>query len=549
MIRATNAEMARLVMGITPERRKKIDICKVLIFFPILLLLVVRKFAGTNTVQEREAAVTSTCAFCNQSPPNLRHDKSYTIQIPNNNNNNNDHDDESSTSVVVTPMTISYDYELYDGQNLYTRDVKELIPNLEYDYAILGMSGFRNVDRETGNPVSLDEVYVHHFSLLPIHMLGAEVLTRNDDNDDPYMRFPTGYALHILADEYPYLETNAHLLSNKNLAPIGGSLERAHKECNECYYAPGKGSDCTPEVSGTFSCCGDSPSCMFGGEDCACAVTTTSETKQQPRTTTTTKYRIELDLLIAREVRKFRRVEQWSFAAPSCSININGDPVFERYPPDNYCYTKHNNLGNLSTLYIGGGSLFHQIPLQPLNEDPFVRTALSILAPTGGQLVWVQSHLHTGGVNATLYRNGEIVCATEAVYGTNSDASTNARDERGHLIRIASCYDQLPAGGIRFESGDVFVTESYYYGGAIDDDRLVQQQTPGIVGGEHKNVMSMFFTGVVLDGDADFVTMERTSFNLWNNFVPVAGVEFGESHHHNDDDEEKKQTGKNLRKL
>ena len=82
-------------------------------------------------------------------------------------------------------------------------------------------------------------------------MVGAEVLGR--DEQDPIMLFPDGYALHIVSEN---VFTNAHLLSNKNLSPIHGSLARAHKECNECYYAPGKGSDCTLEVSGIFASCG-----------------------------------------------------------------------------------------------------------------------------------------------------------------------------------------------------------------------------------------------------------------------------------------------------
>ena len=50
---------------------------------------------------------------------------------------------------------------------------------------------------------------------------------------------------------------NAHVLSNKNLQPIEGSLDLARKQCNECYYAPGKGDLCVPETNGTFACCGD----------------------------------------------------------------------------------------------------------------------------------------------------------------------------------------------------------------------------------------------------------------------------------------------------
>lgn len=459
----------------------------------ILLVLIVGVIVTTGTgpqfFRKHRLRQGSKCRFCDQSPPKLREDQSYTIKVPNH---------HTGEDIAVTPMTVSYEYELRDGENLYTIPQRELVPNLDFDYALLGVTGFRNLHRDDGSPVSLDEVYVHHFSLLPLNMLGAEVLALSGEKKtDPYLQFPPGYALHVVAEETPYLETNAHLLSNKNLAPIDGSLARAHKECNECYYSPTKGPDCTPDKSGTFRCCGDSRSCTRGGAFCACATTT------DPFTSTVTKYRIELDLLIARDLDKFKRVDQWNIAAPSCSV------LHRNYPIDSYCY--HETESSLDG--TGHGALFHQIPERP-SEDPFVRTATTLVAPADGTLVWAQSHLHTGGVNATLSQNGKILCATDAQYGTDSNSSTNSRNEKGHLVAIGSCYEALGPDGIRFEEGDVFTTESYYYG-AKDDPNL-----GSVSGGEHKNVMSMFFLGVVMDGtDVFHHTPYKSSFNLWNNFV------------------------------
>mmetsp|Transcript_12072 Transcript_12072/g.24564 ORF Transcript_12072/g.24564 Transcript_12072/m.24564 type:complete len:498 (+) Transcript_12072:86-1579(+) len=439
------------------------------------------------------------------------------VAADNGNGNGNGNDNTDGSVIVVTPMTIAYDYELYDGQTIYTNSRAELIPNLDFDYAVLGISAARNINRETNEPVSLDEVYVHHVSFLPLNMIGAEVLTR--DKSMPYMKFPDGYALHVVVKESPHIKTNAHLLSNKNLAPIGGSLSRAHKECNECFYAPGKGSDCTPEVSGTFKCCGDNYACTIGREECACATTKSTSTthdkrdnntpRTRTRTRTTTKYRIEMDLLISREIGKFKRVDQWNFAAPACAVNLNGDGVFEKYQPDNFC-------ANKTSLAFGGGSLFQNVPEN--NANPYLKTKVNLLARSGGKLVWAQSHLHTGAINGTLLLNGRVVCTATTTHGTDSDETTNARNEQNHLVRIDSCYDEIGEDGIRFEEGDVFTAESFYYGGR-DDERMSGIEAAG----EHKNVMSMFFTGVDLDGDSEFLTEKRTSFNLWNNFVPVAG--------------------------
>jgi len=433
------------------------------------------------------------CMFCDQSPPKLHFDKSYSIKgfgvDPNGEINNDD--------IIVTPMTITYNYELYNGQNIFTNEKTELIPNLDFDYAVLGVTTTRNINRETNEPVSLDEVYMHHLTISPMTMIGAESLTRNNTTM-PLIRFPDGYALHVRVEENPSMKINAHLLSNKDLAPIDGSLPRAHKECNECYYAPGKGSDCTPEVSGTFKCCADSFACKAGGEQCACATNGETDISQ------TTKYQIQVDLLISRDIEKFKLVDQWQLTAPACVA------VYEDYATDNFCFN------DTISLEAGGGSLFHQIPENDVH--PYVKTKINVLAPAGGNILWAQSHVHTGGINATLLLNGDVICSTSTVYGTDSNEITNARNEQNHLIRIEPCYTEIGETGIRFDTGDVITAESFYYGGT-QDERFV-----GIgAAGEHKNVMSMFFMGVIFDGDTDYLTKKRTSFSYWNNFVPISG--------------------------
>ena len=70
--------------------------------------------------------------------------------------------------------------------------------------------------------------------------------------------------------------------------------------------------------------------CTIGGEDCGCAAAV-ADTAASPNGTgaavsehrKTTKYRFEMDLLISKDVGKFKRVDQWNFAAPACSVNLN----------------------------------------------------------------------------------------------------------------------------------------------------------------------------------------------------------------------------------
>ena len=114
--------------------------------------------------------------FCHlQSQPTLYEDQSYSMLVQNNKHHamhdrvgNSNKDEDTAT---VTPMTITYNYELYDGQLLFTDAESELIPNLDFDYAIVGMNGIRNINRDTGKLVSLDEVYFHHFTFFPLNMV------------------------------------------------------------------------------------------------------------------------------------------------------------------------------------------------------------------------------------------------------------------------------------------------------------------------------------------------------------------------------------------
>ena len=229
----------------------------------------------------------------------------------------------------------------------------------------------------------------------------------------------------------------------------------------------------------------------------------------------TTKYQIQVDMLITRDIDKIKRVDSWTLAAPECHVNLKGEAVFETYKPDSFCY---NNT--LST-FTGDNSLFHHIELQEDDENPYVKTMVSSVAPSSGLIVLANSHMHTGGVNATLMINGIPLCSTGTIYGTDSNTKTNARNEQNHLIHIESCYhaDFYKKGGHRFKAGDIFTMESFYHGGN-NDARFIGDGAAG----EHKNVMSYFTTNVVFDGDAPYMSKKRTSFSATGNIIHTLGL-------------------------
>lgn len=401
-----------------------------------------------------------------QSLPTLYEDKSYVISL-----------DDGDT--VVTPMTLTYSYELFSGQLLFTEINRDIIPNFDFDYVVVRIGAVRSINRETNENVSLDEVFLHHMLFNHFGAFSAEHLTR-----DVSMKLPKGYGIHVTNE---VTHVNAHMISNKDLAPIDGSDVLARKHCNECYYGEGKGESCSPNLSGKYTCCGVSVSCTLGAL-CSCAVT------DEGKSATATKYQIQIDMFISRDVNKFKKIETIELYANSCDVMSK---FFETDQTSQYCVGIKNEEISLS-YYVTEG-LYHQIELQE-DDDPHVVTSMSYISQKSGKIVYAQGHLHAGAVNATFSINGNTVCSAETTYGTDPNQRTNARNEKNHLIDISPCYDTAiyEDGGVEFSKGDILTSESIYYGG-INDDRLSYG-----AGGEHKNVMSWFFLGVYFYDNEDF---------------------------------------------
>lgn len=365
-----------------------------------------------------------------QSPPIFHDDQSYTKVLSN-----------SGETVEITPVTINFDYELADGEMVYTNEHTTFVPNVDFDYSILELTSTRNLNRDTGERVGLDEVYIHHFFIHPHMASGSEDISAY--YEDPVWSFPDGYGIEVPAENFPKLAVFGHFISNKNLAPLNGSVGRARKECNECYYAPGKGNMCTPDQNGSFACCGvkQTPT--------SCETTTTDSTR--------TKYRLELNFLVSRNIESFKPITFWQLFGPLC---------------DTYRGSACGAGGVKSLKGYGGGAAYFEVPELP-NEEPYFKTEASIASPASGELFVSFAHLHTGAVNSTLYLNGEPVCTSIATHGTDPDPSTNVGNEQDHLVYISSC-DHT----IRFEVGDVWSWDSYYYGG-LDDPRFSSPELAG----------------------------------------------------------------------
>ena len=385
-------------------------------------------------------------------------------------------------TVKVHKLTIQYNYSLRDGQIMFTPFDTTLIPTgMKGKFAILGQTAFRNLHQGTRTPVSLDEVYVHHVLIwgTGFGMQGAETL-----NHIPQV--PEGYGF---IHETPAFGLNAHMISGKNLAPIDGSVEVARKQCNECYYAPGKGDLCTPKTNGTFACCGDGaymkdgqPSaCDRGDSHCNCK-STTNGGKPTP-------YMIEMDFIVTQEVEKVKPLHTWFLWAPGCFKGVAPGLEPNISVP----------MVSQGCMLDAQGSYFHQV----LENDkkPVVRTSGAWIAQFTGFVRTAFGHFHTGGINASLSVNGRRICTSTGHYGTKASTKPtpdNARNEFGHLIAIDDCVNATSfPRGLPVKVGDVFSIESNYYVGRKD------KRLPRGGGGSHLNVMSLFALFIDNTGSAD----------------------------------------------
>ncbi|XP_027342649.1 uncharacterized protein LOC113855274 [Abrus precatorius] len=89
-------------------------------------------------------------------------------------------------------------------------------------------------------------------------------------------------------------------------------------------------------------------------------------------------------------------------------------------------------------------------------DSPHVQKA-NIPLEKGGYLIYGTAHMHTGVVNATLYRqDGRVLCTSTPKYGTGKEAG----NEKGYAVGMSVCYPQ--PGSVRINDGETLTLESRY---------------------------------------------------------------------------------------
>ncbi|KAK1433988.1 hypothetical protein QVD17_10906 [Tagetes erecta] len=77
--------------------------------------------------------------------------------------------------------------------------------------------------------------------------------------------------------------------------------------------------------------------------------------------------------------------------------------------------------------------------------------------PTTGDIVYGVAHQHSGGIGSALYReDGRTICSSMPIYGNGNDAG----DEAGYIVGMTTCYPK--PGSMKMTKGEMITLESNY---------------------------------------------------------------------------------------
>lgn len=346
---------------------------------------------------------------------------------------------------VVNTTYRSQALPLNPGQVVFTKPADTPMPMPNGTYAILGFKG--EVVDDNHDSVPLSTVYDHHW--IAMDRFHENIICNGGEGPDYVFgigaesrrtpaQFPDGHGYIIYDADANQWGANIHLLHTVDLA--GNNPHQAAKECNECYYAPGKGPECTPKNNGTFQCCGDR--CYSG----VCKCPTKPFTKMVP-----TNYYLQYTVTYTRAVESVKPLGVGVYTTPSCQ-------------------------------------LFYNVYRDDTNPVSVSRTTFTVAEDS--EMVYAVGHLHTGGINISMYHNGEHVCTSIPSYGQTEG---KAGDEKGYLVEMSTCYSMdSDTPSLKIKKGDKIDIEGVYWVGS-EDPRIAYAD------GTHLNVMAYMYTAYVID--------------------------------------------------
>lgn len=364
---------------------------------------------------------------------------------------------------VITQTFKSQALSMLPGQTIFTnpKNTPLTMPSVEVGgpYAILSFVG--SMVDEANAQVPLDRVYTHHWIVeQPSH---SNELCQNglnyifgigaESRNSPAI-FPDGHGYLIESEEVNKFGGNIHVLRTEDLSehavgmvPVGkAGAAGAAKQCNECYYALGKGKQCTLAQNGTFECCGDH--CYDG----SCGCPTKIGTKMIP-----VDFYLQYTMTYTRNVSMIKPLSVGVITTPNCEVF-------------------YNVLRN--------------------DDTPLTYSTTTFKNPADHTLYMAIGHQHTGARNVSLAINGKTFCTSYPTYGTEVGVAGN---EKNHLVKMSTCYSYNASGTeppLTIKKGSTISVNAWYYVGGDDPELGVD------LGGTHMGVMSYMYLGYAAAPDA-----------------------------------------------
>ncbi|XP_061360014.1 uncharacterized protein LOC133304032 [Gastrolobium bilobum] len=107
-----------------------------------------------------------------------------------------------------------------------------------------------------------------------------------------------------------------------------------------------------------------------------------------------------------------------------------------------------------------GSTSFHECQVNMFDSPHVQKTKIPM--QKGGYLIYGTAHMHSGGINATLYgEDGRTLCTSIAKYGTGNEAG----NEKGYAVGRSVCYPK--PGSIKIKDGEILTLEARYESGFL----------------------------------------------------------------------------------
>ncbi|KAL3512050.1 hypothetical protein ACH5RR_024767 [Cinchona calisaya] len=128
----------------------------------------------------------------------------------------------------------------------------------------------------------------------------------------------------------------------------------------------------------------------------------------------------------------------------------------------------------------------YNVPAGVTGDGGINTKSVSIILPTGGNVVYGVAHQHTGGIGSTLYgEDGRVICSSLPMYGEGNEPG----NEAGYIVGMSTCHPQ--PGSVTISDGETLTVVSNYSSGQ-----------------GHTGVMGLFY---ILVADSDSSTKLNSS--------------------------------------